>query len=145
MKIYLAGSFRRQKELRQYAAEMELKGHEITSSWLNLDRDEVEDFSNPEESVAYAVKDLQDLEDAHCLVSFTEAEDSPSKRGGRHVEFGIAHATMKALLIVGPRENIFHTLPSVTHHERWGDEVLEELGEISAFLVNSGVYDLEDK
>lgn len=42
-------------------------------------------------------------------------------RGGRHVEFGVAVASCKRLVVIGPRENIFHHLPRV--------EVFPTLGE----------------
>jgi hypothetical protein len=52
---------------------------------------------------------------ADVLMAFTEFPgQTPGRaRGGRHVEFGIAFAKEKRLMIVGPRENIFHWLPSV--------------------------------
>lgn len=50
---------------------------------------------------------------ADLVVSFTEAEDAPASRGGRHVSFGVALALGKRLVVVGHRENVFHTLPQV--------------------------------
>jgi len=50
------------------------------------------------------------------LLFFSEPPDSHSKRGGRHVEFGLALAWGKRLMIVGPRENVFHCLPQVEQY-----------------------------
>lgn len=40
-------------------------------------------------------------------------------RGGRHVEFGMALAMDKRLVVVGPRENVFHLLPAVEQFDTW--------------------------
>lgn len=42
-----------------------------------------------------------------------------ASRGGRHVEYGIALALEKAVIVVGPQENIFHLLPQVEHYPDW--------------------------
>ena len=63
-----------------------------------------------------ALEDVGDLAHADCLVTFTEQPERGvawAARGGRHVEFGIALACGKRLCVVGPRENVFHHLPSV--------------------------------
>ena len=48
----------------------------------------------------------------------------PSTSGGLHAEFGMALALRKRLILVGPRENIFHTLPQVEHREGWPQLVM---------------------
>ena len=42
-----------------------------------------------------------------------------STRGGRHAEFGIALALGKRVIVIGPRENVFHALPAVERYESW--------------------------
>ena len=42
----------------------------------------------------------------------------PSTSGGLHTEFGMALALKKRLILVGPRENVFHTLPEVEYYAR---------------------------
>jgi hypothetical protein len=49
-------------------------------------------------------------------MSFTSAGGG---KGGRHVEYGLALGLGKRLIICGPRENIFHTLPQVEHYPDW--------------------------
>lgn len=46
-----------------------------------------------------------------------------ASRGGRHVEFGMALALGKRVIVVGPRENVFHLLPEVEVHVNWNDFV----------------------
>ena len=50
----------------------------------------------------------------------TEPPREPSSsRGGRHVEFGIALARSKRLIVVGHRENVFHWLHMVEFYSEW--------------------------
>ena len=44
------------------------------------------------------------------LLLFTVDPDERTRRGGRHVEYGVALGLGKLTAIVGPRENIFHHL-----------------------------------
>ena len=46
---------------------------------------------------------------ADAVIIFTETEYNPCNRW-RHVEFGLALAQDKGVIIVGPRENVFHYL-----------------------------------
>jgi hypothetical protein len=61
--------------------------------------------------VAHLAKaDIEDIAQADVVVSFT----SPGQgQGGRHVEFGISIALDKQVVLVGPREHVFHALPQV--------------------------------
>jgi hypothetical protein len=42
-----------------------------------------------------------------------------NSRGGRHVEFGYALGARKAIMVVGPLENVFYCLPHVFQHDEW--------------------------
>lgn len=48
-------------------------------------------------------------------------------RGGRHVEFGLAVALGKRLIVIGHRENLFHHLPAVEFFES-PQEMMRSLG-----------------
>ncbi|GEM_PF-6660459 len=99
MKLYLAARYERRLELAHYAVLLRQQGHEVTSRWLE---------DNAHLSLPEQVRmDLEDLEAAEALVSFTE-EPGVYSRGGRHVEYGYALAQAKQLFVVGPPENIFH-------------------------------------
>jgi hypothetical protein len=42
-------------------------------------------------------------------------------RGGRHVEFGVAVASGKRLIVIGYRENVFRWLAQVAFYDGWED------------------------
>jgi hypothetical protein len=118
MKIYLASRFSRRQEMRLVRDMLASHGHYVTSRWIDLHDDIkaqehsfVPEFleSNPGFCATYTQHDIEDLTAADCVVSFTGQGD----KGDRHVEFGLAVALGKILILVGPRENVFHTLPSV--------------------------------
>ena len=67
------------------------------------------------------------MEAADALIAFTERPRAELTRGGRHVEFGMALAWRKRVLVVGPRETVFHTLGQVEHFWKWGPQVIEAL------------------
>ena len=130
MKIYLAARYSRRAELNEYAEDLRNVGHIVTSRWLSHDnfraletKDiETEQVSTPIEAQDIAYADYEDIRDADCLIAFSEAPRAEGgTRGGRHVEFGIAYAMRKAVIVVGPRENVFHTLAGVSHYWKWAD------------------------
>ena len=43
------------------------------------------------------------------------------------MEFGYAIATGKTLFIVGPSENVFHTLSFIRFFNEWGPDIIEAL------------------
>lgn len=69
--------------------------------------------------------DIEDIDAALTLVSFTEA--GGGGKGGRHTEYGYAIAQNKRLVIIGPREHIFHTHPGVEIFSQWGDFLQAEV------------------
>ena len=120
MKVYLAARYSRIGELSVYASQLQDAGHEITSRWV-LGTHSVEDDGGlgADGIAAYALEDYFDLSAADTVVTFTEEPRSGMGRGGRHVEFGMAVALDKRLVVVGPMENIFHALPQVEHFPDW--------------------------
>ena len=75
----------------------------------------------------YAAVDVADVYAADAIVAFSEPSNmTGSSRGGRHVEFGLALAWKKMIIVVGPRENVFHTLP-VVHRVDTVKEAIEVL------------------
>jgi hypothetical protein len=123
MKVYLAARYSRHVEMQAYAADLRAHGHVVTSRWIEgnhdlpmgINQDEAEAIG-----VRFAQEDWADLMEAGAVINFTEAPGAPGRqRGGRHVEFGIALAMRKRLIIVGPRENVFHHLPGVEVAPNW--------------------------
>ena len=104
LSIYLAGRYQSKDKLAKIGNALKDQGYEITARWLY-------DFQGSAKESA--VGDMDDVKKADYLVSFTEEPAIGYNTGGRHVEFGAAWAWGKKLVLVGPRENIFHHLPDV--------------------------------
>jgi hypothetical protein len=103
----------------------------VTARWLSGSHEAKGDDSR-ETWAEFAIDDLGDVDRAEVLVEFTQkpfittqylsyAELNVLKRGGRHVEFGYAYAKDKLLILVGPRENVFHNLFSVHQYDNWAE------------------------
>lgn len=143
MRIYLAARYSRRLELCAYRAILEAAGHSVEARWLNGGHQisdvgtpigehgerlvEGDDGSTDVRSAAlrsqFATDDYTDVMTCDCLIAFTEPPRSGHSRGGRHVEFGLALAWNKRVIVVGPRENIFCWLPHVEHFEAFEDAV----------------------
>lgn len=117
MKIYLAARYSRRDQMRELAAELRRLGHTVTSRWLGGTHELGPEGRSVEAETRlraeFAREDLDDVLAADCVVSVTEAPDAKPSRGGRHVEFGVGLALGKRLVVIGHRENVFHTLPQV--------------------------------
>lgn len=118
MKIYLAARYSRNPEMREHRDALEAAGHVVTSRWIDQHGGELEESFTPERldrdpdfCGRFALVDVEDLEGADMVVSFTG--NGGGGKGGRHVEFGLAAALKKRLVLIGPRENVFHCLPQV--------------------------------
>ncbi len=125
MNIYLAARYSRNAEMRDYRDQIEAAGHKVTSRWIDLHPDVVGDFSEsfkpdvlntePERCAPLGQHDLDDIDRADMVLSFTGV----GGKGGRHVEFGYGLARGKRMLLVGPREHIFHSLSVVEVFASW--------------------------
>lgn len=130
MKIYLAAQYSRKDEMREYAEDLELYGHEVVSSWIwephpaNMTLDRLTDG----QACSIAMKDVVEVCQSDMMIFFAIGPATATARGGRHVEFGVAIARNKPIWVVGPKENIFHYLPNVRHFDSWND-LLNELPE----------------
>jgi len=117
MLIYLAARYSRFREMQAVRADLERLGHAVTCRWINgghqIDDAGLSLQAKETERVRFAVEDLRDLCAADTVVSFTEPPRSTNSRGGRHVEFGFALGRGRRVIVVGPRENVFHCIPSV--------------------------------
>ena len=123
MKIFLSARYGRKEELRGYAEELAAQGHTIKSSWI-LQSGINDDHLSLVEARGLALSDLMQIADSDVFIAFTEQPDSPYGRGGRHVEFGFAiyhygEDRLKAVIAVGPRENVFHALPEIYQIDSW--------------------------
>lgn len=124
MKIYLAARYSAHPQMREVRDDLAKLGHEVTSRWIDMhDGKHATSFAvetlneDPASCAKLGIHDVEDVQAADTVISFTAG--SAGSKGGRHVEFGLALGLSKRLLVVGPREHIFHTLPQVEHHDTW--------------------------
>jgi hypothetical protein len=124
LKIYLAARYSRHLELQTYAQELESLGHEITSRWIRGNH-EISGISREnishKDNERLAREDYYDLLIAEQVICFTEPPESSYSRGGRHVEYGIAMALNKQIIIIGHRENVFYFLPEIKFYQEWNE------------------------
>ncbi len=120
-KIYLAARFARRDEMRMIAAELADEGFHITARWLESEEPiSSTELRSPSAAARLATDDLDDVRAADICIAFTEEAHHPTPgRGGRHTEFGIALASGAQMMVVGPREHIFHCLPEVRQFDHW--------------------------
>lgn len=105
-KVYIASLYSRREEMEKYASLLEGAGFYVTSRWVYGGE---EGKSNED----IAILDLEDVDDADIVLSFTLPYGTMFKGGGRCVEFGYGLARGKITCIVGERENVFHWFPEV--------------------------------
>jgi len=150
MKIYLAARYSRRPELQRYARELVLLGHHVTSRWLTAEHavtdEQLVDAGATLDTLRlgrqYARGNIADVAQAQLLIGFTEGLPRPIvpgavigaielvPYGGRHTEHGIALALGRPCWLVGPRENVFHTLADGLF-DTW-PEAVRALGLITA-------------
>lgn len=121
-RVYLAARFARQPELRCIAEELRAAGAQVTSRWLfNARALEQFELNGGHRGTELALMDFDDLKASDICIAFTEDAPGPSGRGGRHAELGIALALDMRVVLVGPREHVFHCLPTVEHYTSWDE------------------------
>ena len=128
LKVYLAARYDRREEMCRYAEILRELGHQVPARWLlgthqidpNPEKVDEDAENVPIEAAPFAQDDYEDIRDCDCLVFFSEPATTYSKRGGRHVEFGLALAWGKRVCVIGPAENVFHRLPEVVIYPTWG-------------------------
>lgn len=117
-RIYLAARFARREELRAIAEELRAAGASVTSRWLNQSPLGDSELGSAR-AATLAEMDFGDLRSADVCIAFTESGDGSNGRGGRHAELGIALALNLRVIVVGPREHVFHCLPAVEQFPDW--------------------------
>jgi len=118
LNVYLSARFSRAADCERAAAQIRAAGHEVTSRWHRPDSDHrtpaTEYGAGADEFRARCAReDLEDLQASDVLIFFNETQDSEGRRGGRHVEFGLAYAAGQLCVILGKPSNVFHYLPGV--------------------------------
>lgn len=128
-RIYLAARYSKNPEMRGVRDVLQGLGYQVTSRWIDCHTDVVGDFTSsftpeflnerPDLCGPLGQHDLDDLSAADCVISFTYPAGQDGGKGGRHVEFGYGLALSKRMILVGPRQHVFHTLPQVEHFTDW--------------------------
>lgn len=113
-RFYICARFGRQEEARLLSGKLRMLGHTITSTWIHQVELEMYENNHRERERA-AVKDVGEVLESEALVYLSEAEENTWGRGGRHVEFGIALGIEIPILVIGPKENLFHYCPGILH------------------------------
>lgn len=111
--VYLASRYEDRPRMQEWKERLEDKGFFVSSRWINGSHEIISDAKGDEDRRRFAEEDLADLLAADIFLCHSDPSFFRSGRGGRHVEFGMAVATGKRILLVGERENVFHWLPGV--------------------------------
>jgi Nucleoside 2-deoxyribosyltransferase len=129
MKFYLAARYSRHPEMQGVRDVLHAMGHTVTSRWIDQhggneleSRTHEQLNTDPNACTIFARHDVEDIDAADAIIFFSSAGD-PGK-GGRFVEWGYALAKGKRMILVGSRENVFHTLPQTEHYESWSRLVM---------------------
>lgn len=135
---YLAASYLRAWEMRGFREVLQDEfGWTVTSGWIDktepnpICKDDLADVSvtAPPEMIAAsaetyrraqacALENMDDLFRASTVIIFTR---QPSTSGGYHTELGMALASQKRIILIGPRENVFQALPAIQRFDNFQD------------------------
>ena len=119
LKLYLAAAWENREAIIGYKKQLEDAGYIVTSTWMLQ-----ESTDDPVLLREHALRDLEQLLAANILV-LINSQKRGQETSGKAVETGVAIATLKGIILVGERSNIFHYLkiPVVASLE----EAIEEL------------------
>jgi nucleoside 2-deoxyribosyltransferase len=122
MKIYIAAPFREQATVRRLAEELQLRGHECTSSWrFEEPTGDGSESAHEEKYIEAAGVDLADIDRTDMLVLL----GGESRTGGKHFETGYAVARGKHVVLIGAPENVFHW--NLKRYATWAEFLREDL------------------
>jgi hypothetical protein len=114
VRFYFAARFSHRFHLRNYRRDLVELGHYVTSRWIDSETDSEDTFGEA------ARTDYLDVLTSEVIVSFTELPRCAS-RGARHCEFGVGLAMNKRLIVIGPREHVFHYSALVERFDNWDE------------------------
>ena len=134
LSVYLSGRFARKDELSVWRDALEVDGFSSCTRWLD---------GEPQDMAAIAAMDEADVRGCDILIAASEepVEHSPypfASRGGRHIETGMALALGRLVVVVGPREPVFHHLARVIVFPSW-PEARAKLGRALAIAKRRGL------
>jgi hypothetical protein len=119
--VYIAARTGRVHEIRARVPDIEQLGYSVIGSWVRSSPG-LDPLVSTEAGAEAAESDLSEIRAAGVFVTVTEgAEASAFGRGGRHVEFGVALALEKRILVIGPVEHVFHLARGVVVCSDWSE------------------------
>jgi hypothetical protein len=86
------------KEMRQYANKLRMKGHIVTSQWV--DGGEESRIEEESKAVKAAHMDIDDVKSADTIIFFGEPRGSANRGGGRWFKLGLAYALGKRCICI---------------------------------------------
>lgn len=115
--IYIAARFSKRPIANALANCLQQRGMTITSRWVKPETNHILPTglfqqASDSERQRFALEDISDLRNCDTIISLQE-EPRNNGRGGRHIEFGYAIALYKKLIVIGPKETVFHHLPEI--------------------------------
>jgi nucleoside 2-deoxyribosyltransferase len=113
--------------MQEWAARLNLLGYHVCSRWIRGDH-EITGVNDDSEQRRFAEENFADILMADIVICRSDPLFFRSGRGGRHVEFGIALATKKRIILIGERENVFHWIPRVEVYRTF-EEIVKNLKE----------------
>lgn len=116
--VYFASDFARYPYVDKVARRLQAATPDVqvVSSWHASPSDEELAAAGtttthlPPAAQEIALRADQDIRRCDIFVVFTTGHYA---RGGRHFETGLAYGLRKRIIVVGPEEHAFHSLPSV--------------------------------
>src|SRR5688572_24206659 len=99
VKIYVATSFKCQKEFHEFREKLEANGHTISHDWTKEDASKVPEDERPAYLDRCARADLKGVYDADVVVLLAKP-----KMAGAFVELGYALGVGKPILVVGAKD-----------------------------------------
>lgn len=124
--VYVAAKYARKPEAKRLATVLKQNGLKVTSDWVDEPPEGLPESSWPQVS-------MEDVLDIMHADTFLLISDPPMYGGtcGKSFEMGLAYAAEKQIIVIGPRENVFHYLPGIERYDT-----------VEAFL---GRYSLDGK
>ena len=109
LSFYIAASYPRKEEARALAALLVQLHFRNKARWLVM---ESIGYAQGIDKVSYELAEI-DFADVIASDLFIQITGDNLSRGGRHTELGMALALGKPILILGPKEQVFHHHPNV--------------------------------
>jgi hypothetical protein len=124
-RIYLAANYSRAAEMRGYRNDLEDLGYSVLARWIDYhgglapvtSRGPQDLIEDPDSARLFAIEDIADVTVSDMFLLFTTG--TGQSKGVRHTELGLALALGKRCSIIGPMENVFHSLPYIDRYPDW--------------------------